>query len=230
MKRTPSSEWLDTDSGSPEEVENSLADLRRINRWFGGIRTGEFLLNRVIGRANLKSLSLLEVASASGDVPRQMRNRFQKRGVNIQLTITDRAYRHLAKNGNAAVAADALSLPFSDNSFDVVSCGLFVHHLSPQEVVRFVNGALRVARHAVLINDLVRSCLHLALVYAGFLFYRSPLTRHDAPASVRQAYTPGEIQEILQPLDARIEMSRHYLYRMGIVVWKKGICKEGTHV
>src|SRR5947199_5866128 len=37
-----------------------------------------------------------------------------------------------------------------------------------------------------LINDLVRSWLHLAFVYTGMPLYRSRLTRHDAPASVRQ--------------------------------------------
>ena len=57
-----------------------------------------------------------------------------------------------------------------------------------------MNEGLRVCRVAVLINDLVRDGLHLSLVYAGLPLYRSRLTRHDAPASVRQAYTPAEMQ------------------------------------
>ena len=54
-----------------------------------------------------------------------------------------------------AVAGDALALPFRDASFDLLSSTLFAHHLSPQELVQFVDEALRVCRVAVLINDLV---------------------------------------------------------------------------
>jgi hypothetical protein len=71
-------------------------------------------------------------------------------------------------------------------------------------------------------NDLVRHPLHMALVYAGMPLYRSRLTRHDAPASVRQAYTPEEMQTLLaQSNAARVEIHRYYLFRMGVVVWKQ---------
>ena len=120
-----------------------------------------------------------------------------------------------------AVAGDALALPFRSASFDLLSSTLFAHHLSPQELVQFVNEALRVCRVAVLINDLVRHPLHLSLVYAGMPLYRSRLTRHDAPASVRQAYTVEEMQSLLsQTSAARVEIHRHYLFRMGVVAWK----------
>ena len=54
------------------------------------------------------------------------------------------------------LVADALALPFPDNSFDLVSCSLFAHHLEPAELERFTEEAWRVSRCAVLINDLVR--------------------------------------------------------------------------
>ena len=41
------------------------------------------------------------------------------------------------------MVGDALALPFQDASFDLLSCNLFAHHLSPQELVQFVNEALQ---------------------------------------------------------------------------------------
>jgi len=39
--------------------------------------------------------------------------------------------------------------------------------------------------------------------------------------SVRQAYTPREMAEILdQTAAVRIEIGRYYLFRMGVIVWK----------
>jgi len=84
-----------------------------------------------------------------------------------------------------------------------------------------VSEALRVCRQAVLINDLIRSPIHLALVYAGLPLFRSRLTWHDSVASVRRAYTPEEIRQILSNVGAReLNISRYYLYRMGVLMWK----------
>jgi len=220
MKRRPSLELLDSDAGTPREVAASLRDLQMFNQWFGGVRTTEKLVRRALTKNRRKSASLLEVAAGAGFVPAQIRERLSP---NLDLTVTllDRARSHL--NGNdRTVAGDALALPFADSSFDLVSCNLFVHHLAPDEFRRFAREALRVCRVAFLVNDVVRSRVHLALTYAGFPLYRSRITRKDAPASVRQAYTPAELRELLQPLTASpVQISRHYLYRMGIIAWKQ---------
>lgn len=220
MKRVITSELLDTDSGTAREVRDSLADLRLVNRWFGGAATTEWMVSRVVRALRTQSLTLLEVGAGSGDVPEFVRRRLAQRGVRVEVTLLDRVASHL--NGNRrAVVGDALSLPFADSSFDVLSCGLFAHHLSPEEFQQFVNESLRVCRYAVLINDLIRHPVHLALVYAGYPLYRSRLTRHDAPASVRQAYTVHEMRELLEKTKAaKAEIQRHYLFRMAATAWK----------
>ncbi|HYA26321.1 MAG TPA: methyltransferase domain-containing protein [Terriglobales bacterium] len=223
MKRVVTPELLDGDSGTPAEIASALSDLRRINYWFGGVKTTQSMVQCVAGRTGARSFALLEVAGGSGDVPRGVGQRLQRHGIRIEASMLDRAASHLKHrtNGIRAVGGDALALPFADNSFDLVSCCLFAHHLAPDELVRFVNEGLRVCRVAVLINDLVRHPLHWALVYAGWPLYRSRLTQHDAPASVRAAYTPQEMREILKETSAReVVMGRHYLFRMGVVVWK----------
>ena len=224
MKRTVIPELLDSDSGTPGEIAAELSDLRRVNQWFGGISTTESLVSRVAQEVGGGSLSLMEVAAGGGDVPRATGVRLRERGIRLDLTLLDRAVSHFDRrrlNGTRAVAGDALALPFAASSFDLVSCCLFAHHLSPLQLVQFVNEGLRVGRHAVLINDLVRSPLHLALVYAGYPLFRSRMTRHDAPASVQQAYTPCEMNQILrQTTAAKVEVQRRYLFRMGAIAWK----------
>jgi hypothetical protein len=68
----------------------------------------------------------------------------------------------------------------------------------------------------------VRHPLHLALAYAGSPLYQSRLTRHDAPASVHQAYTSAEMRSLIaQTTVARVDLARHYLFRMGVIAWKR---------
>jgi len=137
------------------------------------------------------------------------------------VTLLDRARSHLLP-GNRAVVADALALPFPDGAFDLVSCSLFAHHLQPDDLGRFAREALRVSRCAVLINDLIRHPLHLALVYAGFPLMRSYVSRADGVVSVRRAYVPEEMRAIISSNSSspRMEIRRRYLFRMGVIVWK----------
>jgi ubiquinone/menaquinone biosynthesis C-methylase UbiE len=179
-----------------------------------------------------RTLSLLDVASGSGYVPYSTREQLLREDLQLEVTLLDRAASHFfgaakvpfQQNSNHArsVVGSATSLPFRDCSFDLVCSVLFVHHLGPDELVRFVNESLRVCRQAVLINDLIRDPIHLALVYSGFPLYCSRLTRNDAPASVRQAYTKNEMREILSRTNAaRVEIDTYYLYRMGVIAWKQ---------
>jgi hypothetical protein len=74
-----------------------------------------------------------------------------------------------------------------------------------------------------LINDLIRHPLHLALVFAGFALMRSHVSRLDGVASVRRAYVPEEVRQILTHgtrAAENVEISTHYLFRMGVIIWK----------
>ena len=218
MRRRPTQELLDTDSGTPSEVTASLRDLRWFNQWFGGISTAVRLVE--IAAGDEKRLSVLDIAAGDGFLPKTLHEHL--RHISLDVTLLDRAPSHLRSNGNThSVCADALALPFRPSSFDLVSSSLFVHHLAPEQVVVFVREALRVCRVAVLIHDLIRHPLHLAFAYAGMPLYRSRVTRHDAPASVHQAYTVDEMRTLLQKTGAkRVEIFRNYFFRMGAIAWK----------
>jgi ubiquinone/menaquinone biosynthesis C-methylase UbiE len=221
MRRVVVPELLDSDEGTRREIEGSLADLRMVNRIFGGVSTMQKLLQAVAQRHGLRSLEWLDVGGATGDIAEMTNSKLSAAGTTSATTVLDRAFTHL--NGRRpAVCGDALALPFRDDSFDVVGSSLFVHHLEPEQLAAFVREGLRVARYAVIVNDLVRNPVHLALVYAGFPLYRSRLTRHDAPASVRRAYTSEELHAILRGTEAAsIEIGVYYLFRLGAIAWKQ---------
>jgi len=220
LKRFSTAELLDSDAGTPQEIADSLRDLRGFNHRFGGISTTLEMIEKAARRIPGDRFSLLEVAAGSGYVAQTVRERLQANGITLNVTLLDRAKSHLG-NGTAALVANALALPFPDSSFDLVSCNLFVHHLSPDECYIFFREALRVCRKAVLVNDLIRDFIHLILVYAARPFYRSRITKHDAPASVRQAYTQAEMRAMLRHSGAsQVEIDSHFLFRMGAIAWK----------
>ncbi len=160
-----------------------------------------------------------------------MQKNLENRGITLRVTLLDLARSHLPAGdipqcGQPAhcVVANALDLPFADGSFDLVSCSLFAHHLNPQQLRRFMKEGLRVSRRALLINDLVRHPLHLFLVYVSYPIMLDRVAWLDGLTSVRRAYQPGEMRiafnAAYSPSSAQMEISRHYLFRMGLIAWK----------
>jgi hypothetical protein len=220
MRRVAVHEWIDTGEGTAPEVAASLADMQSLNRWFGGDATALSLLRRVLATTGQRRLRVLETGAGLGASSLRARRILSKTGIQVEVTLLDRVEAHLGR-GAQGVVGDALALPFCDGAFDVVSCCLFIHHLEPGALLRYANEALRVARGAVVINDLVRDPIHYALAWAGRMFYRSRLTCHDAPASVRRAYTVDEMSGLLAASTAaRVEVAQHFLYRLGAIAWK----------
>ena len=218
MRRIVRPELLDSQQGTAEEIKRSLDDLRFINRWFGGLSTSKWLIGRVLSETRLPSLNVLDVGAASGDGLLAIQRALTQTA--IRGTLLDRNPSNFNGTNLPKVAGDAVSLPFRDQSFDVVICSLFAHHLEPEQLIQFVEDALRVSRVAVLINDLRRSYLHLGLIYAGLPLF-SRITRHDSVASVLRSYTRPEMQSILTKSGAvRVEVHNHFLCRMGAIAWK----------
>jgi ubiquinone/menaquinone biosynthesis C-methylase UbiE len=233
MQRIDAPEILDSDACSAHEAHAVLQVLGRINRWFGGVTTTRRILERAAQATGMKHFSLLEVAAGLGEVPEIIQKKLSQRGITLDITLLDSALSHLpaakpapnAAGRNRGVVGDALALPFADGSFDLVSCNLFAHHLNPQLLQQFIKEGLRVSRCALLINDLVRHPLHLALTFAGYPIMRNRVAWLDGITSVRRAYTPKEIQSTFRAAFSsetmpQVEISRHYLFRMGVIVRK----------
>ncbi len=239
MQRVDAPEILDSDACSPSDAKAVLEVIGRVNRWFGGIATTEKMVERVARVTGTNHFSLLEVAAGLGGVPDTARRNLARRGIMLDVTLLDIAPSHLpdgnsATNGkgrNRGVVADALALPFCDGAFDLASCNLFAHHLDPLRFGQFVREGLRVSRHALLINDLVRHPLHFALAYAGYPLMRNRVAWLDGLTSVRRSYIPQEIRTMIvsdssAAVSPRVEISRNYLFRMGVIVWKNPIEDE----
>jgi len=222
MKRRPARELLDDDLGTRTEIADSLADLRWFNRWFCGLSTTRTLFETAADVTGQKKFTVLEVAAGDGYLMQTVANDLAEKGIQLDVTLLDRAATHLPRNGGMPkISADALCLPFRDGSFDLVASSLFLHHLPPDQAVQFAREALRVCSKAVVVHDLIRHPVHLALAYAGVPLYSSRITRNDAPASVWQAYTPEEMVGFFRVAGATdVRVDERYLYRMGVIARK----------
>ena len=220
-------EFLDTPGQDPQELWGLLQDIRRTNRRFGGGRLILGYLQRFLPALPGRPLRLLDVATASADIPCTIASWSRAAGVEIRITALDVNEDILAHAGRdagrfpeiALMRGDARALPFPDRSFDVVICGLALHHFSFADGVTVLREIDRVAHSAFVVNDIVRSWA----AYAGAwldtrLLTRNRLSRHDGPVSVLRSFTAGELREMAAAAGIRnVILDRHPVFRAALV-------------
>ena len=167
---TDAVELLDGPLDDPPTLAGNLRDLRRINRWLGGVRLSADAIDALA--AHRDSLTVLDVGTGGADIPMALLARADKRGRGLSIVGIDSRPEVLtaAVTATPAVAAtsglelhvgDGRSLPYGDGSFDVVHSSLVIHHLSAREAVVLLREMARVARLGVVVNDLDRTRLGL---------------------------------------------------------------------
>jgi SAM-dependent methyltransferase len=214
-------ELMDQPVAAPAELAGNLADIAFVNRWLGGIAP----IVREVRRADARTV--LDVGTGCADVPHALVRDGRRRGIDLRATCLDHSEQMLAiarrRTGNderlTFVLGSGEQLPFGDAAFDVVTCTLALHHFEPPAARALLRELRRVARRTPIVGDLVRS----ALAFAGTWLYanvtsRNRLTRHDAPLSVRRAYTPAEAVDLARAAGWRAPVvTREPFFRMTLV-------------
>ena len=199
------------------DLRECLADLARLNAFFGGRSLTLLHVKQLAARLPpLRTLTVLDVGTGGGDVPRALVRWARRMRQPIRLFALDRdpaAARVTLDLGRAypeivVLQGDAVDLPVRSGSIDVAISSLTLHHLDEAAAVRHLAEMDRVARRGIVVNDLARSRTAYALVWlATRLFTRNRMSRHDGPLSVRRAYVREELRALCEKaglFDARI--------------------------
>lgn len=203
-ERRPQVELLDRGDLPQEEIEKSLADIRFVNRRWGGLRTAQTAALRMLEPEDSRRTTLLDLGSGTADVSLAVVRQARRRGISVRVVALDVRLAHLCAARRVSgsrtpelIAADATSLPIADRSVDWVFSSLFLHHLSPEENIHVLREMARVARRGLFVVDLRRHRVARWIVgILGPIFFRSDVSVADACTSVEQAYTIDEVAEM----------------------------------
>jgi len=226
-KRIYEEELLDAGEGTDDDVARSLSDLRRVNRFLGGRKVLLRALSSCLQDTSLDQVSLLDVGTGSADIPMAVAESCKARGLETFIAAVDISERNLRISRERLgvssevhlVRADSLRLPFAARSFDFVTASLFLHHFRDDDVVRLLADFGRIARRAVIVNDLVRNRVPYYFTrIAGPILAASFLTRNDGPVSVLRGFTPDEMNDLARRAGLKVrELKRVFPYRLSLV-------------
>jgi SAM-dependent methyltransferase len=229
--RRETAELLDAPRIQASALAGNLDDLRRANRWLGGLAIVRWLLwPAIASRPAAEPVRVLDVGTGGADVPlalvawaRRERRRLTVVGLDRSAPVL--AYARARVRDESAVrlvrgAGDAL--PFRPRSFDYVLCCLTLHHLAPAEAVAALAAWAGVAHRGVLVADLERSWPgYVGTWLWSRLLTRNALSRHDGPLSVLRAYTAVELRALAAAAGLTgAKVYRLPLFRLALVLWQ----------
>lgn len=224
-KRSNEAELIDGEDYGQDEYIDSLADLRRVNKYLGGqnalARHLLPLIEKTSG-ARRRRIRLLDIGAGSADIPARIVDWARVRGIAIEFVVLD--LNELAAREARAqtrgypeiqvIRADAMHLPFAEMSFDFVIASMFLHHFETPQAAMLLGGFARVAGVAFLVNDLRRHPIAYYMIkLLTRLFTRNRLVRNDAPMSVLRGFVDRDIAEIAAAARIRLQIFRHFPYR-----------------
>jgi 2-polyprenyl-3-methyl-5-hydroxy-6-metoxy-1,4-benzoquinol methylase len=229
-------EIMDQPDLPDDEHRQALAGLARTNVLSGSSRSLWRRIRRLPAvragsNGSPKKLSLCDIASGAGDVAVGLCRLAKRGGVKLRVTgydVSPVAVETAQARAKAArVAArfevrDVLSgPPESLGRFDVVTCSLFLHHLTSEQAVELLKRMRDMARRLVLVCDLKRGRLSYALTQVVVqLVSRSEVVHHDGPQSVAAAFTIAEARALANRAGlAGAEVHRAWPFRY-LIAWE----------
>jgi SAM-dependent methyltransferase len=211
-------EHLDDPTLDPAVATRSLRDIALANALFGGRRA---VLGELAGhfaraaRDGDRTLTLLDVGTGLGDIPRAARDAAGAHGITLHtigLEVNGALARASRERAGLALAGDARTLPFATGSVDLITCSQVLHHLDDHDASALLGELTRVARRGVIVSDLRRSWLAAGLLWCvSFPLRFHPVSRHDGVLSIFRGYTARELTQAVHGATGVRPAVRHRL-------------------
>ena len=192
MKRSHKLERIDIGRYTKKQYQNCLKHLGRIGKYLFG------------DQATFKELdkqgpfsSILDIGSGGGQLTIRMAKRYPNAkvlGVDVALDAIEYANQLKKPNNVSFRHMPSKDLPFQENQFDIVTTCLVLHHMKDEEILAFLQKVKKIAKKAVIINDLSRSWVSFGLfALISPIFFPSRLIFQDGLLSIRKGFTRKEL-------------------------------------
>jgi len=216
-----------------DALRQNLDELETINTWLGGyapVLNALARLQRRLPRG--RPLRLADLGSGGGDTLRHIARWARKNSISVELTGIDAnpfmlEYAAAKSRDYPEITYrrfDIFSPEFEAQPYDVLTCSLFCHHFTDDELVNLLARWQQQARVAVVINDLHRHWLaYHSIGWLTRLLGGSYLVRHDAPLSVARAFRRVDWVELLARAGIRqYELRWRWAFRWQVIIFGNG--------
>ena len=230
-KRSQQREIMDDLDMQGRELEKTLLDLDKVNKWLGGNRiTVEGVEKLLEDQSFDRSLRIIDVGCGNGNILKQVAEWARRKGIKMTLLGVDAnsnamsiAEKNLSGFPEVSFKAmDVFSEGFKALEADIILCTLTLHHFSDSEIEQLMRNFSEMAKVGVVINDLQRS---KAAYYLFKAFCRAcsirEINRKDGLTSILRSFKKEDIVRYGRGLNVKWqEINYKWAFRYQWILFK----------
>ncbi|MDJ1506846.1 methyltransferase domain-containing protein [Xanthocytophaga agilis] len=229
--RSYEKEIMDEFSTGGEVMDQTLRELRFINKWLGGNKVTLQGLTKLFQHYNTssKTLQIADLGCGGGDMLICMSQWVRKRQQPVQFTgidaneyIVGYAQKHTFPYPEISyLNLDVFSDDFRQLSYDIVTGTLFCHHFTDEQLISLFRNLKQQVRVGIVINDLHRHWFaYHSIKWLTRWFSRSEMVRYDAKLSVKRGFLRSDWERILNQAGIKkYELTWCWAFRWRLVIF-----------
>lgn len=208
--RSRQSEIMDDFNFHGNELELLLTDLKFVNKWLGGNKiTAEGIAKLLKHSSEKETITILDIGCGDGELLRSVTEFGAKNGLKIigigvdfNENIIEIAKARSKEFPNLSyIKQDVFSDSFTNLTYDIALCTLFLHHFSNERIVKLLTKLTKGANLGVVVNDLQRNRFAFWLFKVfGAVFLETKTARHDGLVSIARGFTRKELLSLSEAI------------------------------
>jgi 2-polyprenyl-3-methyl-5-hydroxy-6-metoxy-1,4-benzoquinol methylase len=228
QQRSTEKEIMDDLEINGAVLDQTLHELRIINRLLGGNYVSTSGLDLLMRKVPQASYTVADLGCGGGDMIRVMHRwavATQKNcsfiGIDANAHTIAFAEKNLhdLPNVNFQVQ-NVFESGFLEQPVDLITCTLFTHHFTDEELIQLFQACLKKAKIGIVINDLHRHPLaYRSIRLLTTLFSKSEMVKNDGPLSVKRAFVKEDWARILHTSNiSTYHLSWHWAFRWRLII------------
>lgn len=229
-QRTLQTEWMDDFEVQGAELDATLNDISKINRWLGGNQWTSKALFQLWKEDANSPKQLCDVGCGNGDYLAYLAKKCMQMGIPYAFTGVD-ANPHtiaIAKERHKNIpnlhfeCRDIFDAHLPWHNIDYLCCNLTLHHFENEKVEQLLTLWSKKIRKGFVINDLHRSNIAIPLFKAvAFVFHLHPLSVSDGLTSIQKGFRKNELESWMKHVShAKYNIKWRWAFRF-IVTFKQ---------
>lgn len=229
--RSRQKEIMDDLEMQGEELEKTLLDLDKVNKWLGGNEiTLEGVEKLLKSCCYTRPVKIIDVGCGNGTILKEVADLGRKRGDRLELLGID-ANRHamdIARENLSDYpeisfkAMDVFSEEFKSQEADIILCTLTLHHFQDEEIKKLMSTFTSIAGLGVVVNDLRRSktAYYLFRIFCA-AFNIGVINQKDGLTSILRSFKKEDLEEYGKHLKiSRQEINKKWAFRYQWILYK----------
>ena len=201
-QRSSDVEIMDDFKNPPENLEQILEDINRVNTLLGGFAITQKAITKLLNTHAKTNYTIIDFGCAEGSMLRALATHCRKRNMNVSfigIDLNEKTLKLAEKKSKnfpeiSYLQQDIFQINTKELKCDILISTLTLHHFDNHTIVELLPKFFEIATIGIVINDLQRSVwAYYLFKLFSLIFIKTKIAKIDGLISIRRAFKKSEL-------------------------------------